>query len=306
MREKGRISMEKVLFIVNPRSGKGTIKNYILDILNIFSRNGMEVTVYITQGRLDACRMAKEQGGNYGLVVCSGGDGTLDEVVTGMMKGGHQAKVGYIPAGSTNDFANSLKLPVRMREAALVVTEGEAKYFDVGAFNENFFVYIAAFGLFTDVAYQTSQEAKNVLGHMAYILEGAKRLFNIKSYHMTVRTKENEFYGDFVYGMVTNSESVGGFRKLTGKDVCLDDGVFEVTLIYQPANVLELQEIITNLLAGQMNSRFIRSFKTNYLEFSAEESVPWTLDGEDGGEHLEVKIANRHQALPVMVKKESK
>lgn len=298
--------MKKILFIVNPKSGKGTIKSHILDILNIFSSKGLETTVYITQGHLDACRVAEEQGGRYDLVVCSGGDGTLDEVVTGLMKAGHETAVGYIPAGSTNDFANSLKLPIRMGEAARVVAEGIPRAFDVGAFNENYFIYIAAFGLFTDVAYQTSQEAKNVLGHMAYLLEGARRIFNIKSYHMTVRTRDREISGDFAYGMVTNSESVGGFRKITGKDVCLDDGIFEVILIYQPANVIEFQEIITSLMSGQLNSRFIETFKTDYLEFISEEEVPWTLDGEDGDAHRQVVITNKRQAIPIMVKKESK
>ena len=156
------------------------------------------------------------------------------------------------------------------------------------------------------MAYQTSQEAKNVLGHMAYLLEGAKRLFNIKSFHMKVRTKEREIEGNFAYGMITNSESVGGFKKITGNDVCLDDGLFEVILIYQPANVIEFQEIITSLMTGQMNSRFIENFKTDELELEGEEEVPWTLDGEDGGVHKKVKIINWKQAIPIMVKKEHK
>ena len=271
--------MKRVLFIVNPRSGKGTIKYHILDILDIFSKKDMDLTVHITQARLDACNIAMEEGGRYDLVVLSGGDGTLDEVVSGLMQGGHDTPIGYIPAGSTNDFASSLKLPSRMGDAAQIAATGTPRRFDVGAFNDRYFIYIAAFGLFTDVAYQTSQEAKNVLGHMAYLLEGAKRLFNIKSFHMKVRTKEREIEGNFAYGMITNSESVGGFKKITGNDVCLDDGLFEVILIYQPANVIEFQEIITSLMTGQMNSRFIENFKTDELELEGEEEVPWTLDG---------------------------
>ena len=298
--------MKRVLFIVNPRSGKGTIKYHILDILDIFSKKDMDLTVHITQARLDACNIAMEEGGRYDLVVLSGGDGTLDEVVSGLMQGGHDTPIGYIPAGSTNDFASSLKLPSRMGDAAQIAATGTPRRFDVGAFNDRYFIYIAAFGLFTDVAYQTSQEAKNVLGHMAYLLEGAKRLFNIKSFHMKVRTKEREIEGNFAYGMITNSESVGGFKKITGNDVCLDDGLFEVILIYQPANVIEFQEIITSLMTGQMNSRFIENFKTDELELEGEEEVPWTLDGEDGGVHKKVKIINWKQAIPHMVKKEHK
>lgn len=298
--------MKKTLFIINPKSGKGTIKYHVLEIMDIFSKSSMDVTVHITQGKLDACRTARERGGEYDLVVCSGGDGTLDEVITGLMEGGHSTTVGYIPAGSTNDYANSLKISSRMEEAAKIVVDGVPRRLDMGSFNENYFIYIAAFGLFTDVAYQTSQEAKNVLGHMAYILEGAKRIFNIKSYRMTVRTRDREISGEFAYGMVTNSDSVGGFKKITGKDVCLDDGIFEVILIYHPANVIELQEIITSLMTGQLNSRFIEKFKTDYLEFMSDEEVPWTLDGEEGGAHNHVRITNQKQALPIMVKKEDK
>ena len=298
--------MKRVLFIVNPRSGKGSIKYHILDILDTFSKKGIDVTVHITQERLDACRTAMEEGGNYDEIVLSGGDGTLGEAVSGLMKGGHDTPVGYIPAGSTNDFASSLKLPVRMGDAAKIAVSGAPRRFDVGAFNDQYFIYIAAFGLFTDVAYQTSQEAKNVLGHMAYLLEGAKRLFNIRSYHMKVRTKEREFEGDFAYGMITNSESVGGFKKITGNDVCLDDGLFEVILIYQPANVIEFQEINTSLMTGQLDSKFIETFKADELELEGTEEVPWTLDGEDGGTHKTVKITNQKQAIPIMIKKERK
>ena len=280
--------MKRVLFIVNPRSGKGSIKYHILDILDTFSKKGIDVTVHITQERLDACRTAMEEGGNYDEIVLSGGDGTLDEVVSGLMKGGHDTPVGYIPAGSTNDFASSLKLPVRMGDAAKIAVSGASRRFDVGAFNDQYFIYIAAFGLFTDVAYQTSQEAKNVLGHMAYLLEGAKRLFNIRSYHMKVRTKEREFEGDFAYGMITNSESVGGFKKITGNDV------------------IEFQEIITSLMTGQLDSKFIETFKADELELEGTEEVPWTLDGEDGGTHKTVKITNQKQAIPIMIKKERK
>lgn len=298
--------MKEALFIVNPKSGKGTVRYNLLELIDILNQNQIDVTVYITQGPKDACRIVEEKGGEYDLLVCSGGDGTLDEVVTGMMKGGHTTPVGYVPAGSTNDFANSLKLPMRSREAVRVAVQGKSYACDVGSFNEDYFVYIAAFGLFTDVSYETKQDMKNLLGHIAYVLEGAKRLFNIKFYHMTMRTREREVEGDFLYGMVTNSESVGGFRKITGKNVCLDDGVFEVTLIRRPSNAIELQEILGNLVTGEMNCKLIETFKSDYVEFISEEVVPWTLDGENGGGHNRVEIVNHRQAIRIMVKKEQK
>ena len=306
IKKKDWVCMKKVLFIVNPKSGKGTIRTQLLDIVDIFNKNQMDVTVYITQGRRDARRIAMESAEDYELVVCSGGDGTLNEVIGGVMEGGYGTPVGYIPAGSTNDFANSLGLPRRAREAARVVAAGTLFNCDMGGFNQSYFIYIAAFGLFTDVAYQTNQDAKNVLGHMAYLFEGAKRLFSVKSYHMLIRTRDHEIEGDFIYGMITNSKSVGGFKKITGKDVFLDDGMFEVTMIHMPFNALELQDILTNLITGELKSSHIETFKSDYVELISKEPVPWTLDGEDGGCHEKVEIMNHQQAIPIVVKKEQK
>lgn len=293
---------EKVLFIINSRSGKGLIRNHVLEIVDIFVKNGMEVTIHTTQKERDACEVTQERAGEFDMVVCSGGDGTLDEVITGMMHRKDRRPVGYIPAGSTNDFANSLKLPKNMEDAARSIALRHPYPCDVGSFNDDYFVYIAAFGIFTDVSYQTRQEMKNLLGHLAYVLEGAKRIFNIKSYHMTVRTQEGETEGDFIYGMVTNSESVGGFRNITGKNVELDDGVFEVTLIRTPKNPIELQEIIAALLLQEMDNKHIYSFKSARVEFESEDEIPWTLDGEFGGDHKKVEIINHERAISIMVK----
>lgn len=293
---------EKVLFIINPRSGKGLIKNHVLSIIDIFIKNNMEVTIHITQKERDACEVTYERAGDFDLIVCSGGDGTLDEVITGMMNRTDRKPVGYIPAGSTNDFANSLKLPRNMETAARCIALRHPYPCDIGSFNNDYFVYIAAFGIFTDVSYQTKQEMKNVLGHLAYVLEGAKRIFNIKSYHLKVRTSWEETEGDFIYGMVTNSESVGGFRNITGKNVELNDGVFEVTLIRTPKNPIELQEIIGALLLQEMDNKLIYSFKAEKVEFEAEQEIPWTLDGEYGGDHKTVEIINHKQAISIMTK----
>ena len=233
----------------------------------------------------------------------AGGDGTLDEIVTGIMEGGHSTPVGYIPAGSTNDFANSLHVSKNMLEAAVDIVEGRAHAFDVGKFNDDFFVYIAAFGLFTDVSYETNQDLKNILGHAAYILEGTQRLFNIRSYNMAVESAECNMEGEFIFGMVSNATSVGGFRKLTGPDVMLDDGVFEVMLVHRPKNILELNEIIASLLGGA-DTKLIESFKTSSLKISCDGPVSWTLDGEFGGEHRDVEITNMKHAVQIMIKED--
>ena len=172
---------------------------------------------------------------------------------------------------------------------------------DAGRFNDDIFVYIAAFGLFTDVSYQTKQSMKNVLGHLAYVLEGAKRLFNIPSYKVKVTHDDEVIEDEFVYGMVTNSRSVGGFRNLVGKQVGFDDGVFEVTLIKTPKNPIELQEIIAALMIQQMDSKYMYTFKSGRIMFESIEEIPWTLDGEFGGEHDEVVIENLNKELQIMV-----
>lgn len=237
-----------MLFIYNPKAGKAQIKSNLLDIIDTFVKAGYEVTAYPTQGPGDAVRAVKERKDGYDIVVCSGGDGTLDEVVTGMMQCEEKLPIGYVPAGSTNDFANSLGIPRSMVKAADAVVNGQSFACDIGAFNDDTFIYVAAFGLFTDVSYETRQDIKNMLGHTAYLLEGMKRLSSIKSYAMKICYDDVCLEGEYIYGMITNSNSVGGFKGITGKNVELNDGLFEVTLVKKPANLLEMNNIITALV----------------------------------------------------------
>ena len=294
--------MEKLLFVYNPCSGKGQIRGSLSQVIEILSKKGYDVTVYPTKREMDGCETVEKRAKEFDLIVCSGGDGTLDEVVTGLLRSGQKRVLGYIPAGSTNDFANSLFMPKNMVKAAEMITKEELYHCDIGRFNQQTFAYVAAFGLFTDVSYETDQDLKNVLGHVAYILEGVKRLFDIKSYHMKVTSDELEVEDDFIVGMVTNSRSVGGFKNLTGKNVDMNDGLFEVTLIVNPKNPLELQEIITALVMAEDNTDLVYSFKTRKLTIEAEEEVPWTLDGEFGGDHRIIEIENRHKALNLYLK----
>ena len=296
--------MKKMLFIYNPNSGMGLLKPKLSDVLDIFVKGGYEVTVYPTQKYHDAVRKMGEYEDQYDLVACSGGDGTLDEVVTGMMKREDKVPIGYIPAGTTNDFASSLHISKNMLEAADTVVNGVPFACDVGEFNEDYFVYIAAFGLFTDVSYETKQSMKNVLGHLAYILEGTKRIFNIPSYRIKVTHDGETIEDEFIYGMVTNSRSVGGFKGITGKNVVFDDGKFEVTLFKTPRNPMELNEILGALALRKINPKRMYSFKTNEVHFETEEEIPWTLDGEFGGVHEEVVVKDCQKALEIMVKPE--
>ena len=299
--------MKRLLFIYNPRAGKGLLKPQLSDIIDIFVKAEYEVVVYPTQAYRDAYKKVQEYDAKqYDLVVCSGGDGTIDEVVTGMMQRETRTPVGYIPTGTTNDFANSLHIPKGLLKAADNAVNGVVFPCDVGRFNDDIFVYVAAFGIFTDVSYETKQEVKNILGHLAYVLEGARSIFNVPSYHVRVTHDDEVIEDEFMLGMVTNSRSVGGFQGIIGKDVIFDDGEFEVTLIRTPKNPLELNDIIAALLFRQNESKQIYSFRTGEICFESLEEIPWTLDGEFGGEHDVVSILNRRRGLQIMVKEEVK
>ena len=293
--------MKKLLFVYNPNAGKGLLRPRLADVLDIFVKAEYELTVYPTQSYRDAYHKIVHMEDGYDLVVCSGGDGTLDEVVTGMMQRSNKIPIGYIPAGTTNDFASSLHISRDILSAANTSVHGIPFACDVGSFNNDVFVYVAAFGLFTDVSYQTNQTLKNMLGHAAYVLEGVKRLSNIPSYKIKVTHDGEVLEDEFMIGMVTNSKSVAGFRGIVGKKVLFDDGEFEVTLIKKPKNPLELQAIITALLVENFDTEYMYTFRTGNIIFESKEEIPWTLDGEFGGQHDVVEIKNKKQALQIMI-----
>lgn len=295
------MSKKDMLFMYNPKAGKAQIRNHLVDILDVFVKEGYEVTVYPTQARGDAIKKTRRKKDKYDIVVCSGGDGTLDEVFTGMMQCKKKVPIGYIPAGSTNDFAVSLNLSKNMVQAAEDIVTGENFPVDVGMFNDDVFVYIAAFGLFTEVTYETDQQIKNVLGHMAYLLEGMKRLATIKTYKLKVTVGEKVIEDEFLFGMITNSHSVGGFQKITGNNVELNDGEFEVTLIKRPMNPIELNRVMAALVDRDIDTECMYCFKASEVRIESEEEVAWTLDGEFGGSHKEVTVKNLHKSLEIRV-----
>lgn len=296
--------MKRALFIYNPNSGKGLLKPKLADIIDIMVKAGYEVVVYPTQCYRDAYHKVATFTESYDRVICSGGDGTLDEVVTGMMEREQKIPIGYIPTGTMNDFASSMYIPKNLLLAAEVAVGGSEFAFDIGKFNEGVFVYVAAFGIFTDVSYETKQELKNIFGQLAYVLEGVTKLFDIPSFKMKITYGDQVIEDEFILGMVTNSRSVGGMRNLIKGKVVFDDGEFEVTLIKTPKNPIALQEIIAALTIGQFDTKYMYSFKTDHITFEAQEEVPWTLDGEYGGGHRMVDIRNHQKALTIVVPEE--
>ncbi len=293
--------MKRLLFIYNPFAGKGMIRNNLSHILEEFSGKGYEVVVHPTIGAKDATRTVEECGDSFDLIVCSGGDGTLEEVVSGMQIGHFTRPLGYIPAGSTNDYAHSLGIPKQMRNAARSIMEGSVFYCDLGKMNDSYFVYVAAFGAFVNVSYDTPQDMKNVFGHLAYLVRGAQSLPSLKSYHLHFESRECSGTGEFILGMITNSNSVGGFEGITGHDVTLNDGVFEVTLINMPPLLaVEWPGILAALMNGGEN-KYLTTFKTSKLELWFDSAVSWTRDGEYGGDHSHLVIENLPKALPIII-----
>lgn len=291
-----------LFFVFNPKAGKEKVKGKLGDVIELFSVAGHKITVAATTKRGDATELVRDLPEGYDRVICSGGDGTLDEVVTGMLLRKTRMPIGYIPAGSTNDFANSLGISSNIMEAAKASISDTLVKCDVGMFDAAPFVYVAAFGAFTEVSYSTPQDLKNVLGHTAYVISALKSLNEIRPYHMKIKTSNMIIEDDFIYGMITNSDSVGGIKNITGENVDLSDGLFEVTLIRLPKGPVELNEVIAALMNRNVTARDLFSFKTEEIHFESNEEVPWTLDGEFGGNKKEVLVKNFCKELEIAVK----
>lgn len=289
--------MKKLLFVYNPHAGKGQIKNNLCEIVDIFTKGGYEVTAYPTQAPRDGYRKITEDGDNYDLICTSGGDGTLSEAVKALMTFDYKIPLGYIPAGSTNDVAQSLGIPTKMAYCAKSIMEGVDFDYDIGEFNGENFVYVAGFGAFTDVSYETPQYIKNILGHAAYVAEGLKRINKIQGYEMAVEHDGEVISGNFILGLISNSLSIAGMKKLVADGVCFDDGLFEVCLVKTPKNILELNSLLTEAALNKLTNKNFVTFKTSSLKITSKDSIAWTLDGEAGGNHTEVEIKNIKQAV---------
>lgn len=298
---------KRLLFVFNPKAGKGQVKENLCDLIDIFTKYDYEVTAYPTQAPMDGYEKVKNNAEQYDLIVASGGDGTLSEVVKALMEQENKIPLGYIPAGSTNDFASSMGISKKMTEAAESIMNGVKFQCDIGEFNGENFVYVAAFGAFTDVSYETPQNKKNAFGHMAYVMEAIKRLPKISGNQMIVEHDGEIIEGSFILGLITNTESVGGMKKLISDGVCYDDGFYEVTLVKTPSNPIALQKTITDTLFNKLtNEKCFITFRTSRVTFKSEDEIAWTLDGEAGGSHKEVEIINHKQALCIIISPDDK
>lgn len=293
--------MKKLFFVMNPYAGQRKANRYLASIIDIFNRAGYTVTVHITAGPGDATQVVERMAPQMDLVVCCGGDGTFNETVAGVLKSGVQVSVGYIPAGSTNDFASSLQLSGNILQAARDIVEGEPEWFDLGSFGGRYFSYVASFGAFTKASYTTPQSVKNALGHMAYVLSGIQEISQLRSYHLRFQLPSGRVLeDDFLFGAVSNSTSVGGILTLAPDKVDMRDGKFELLLIRSPRELFELTECIIALQRQTYNCSMITFLSTPSVTITAPEDMDWTLDGEREPGRASIEAKNLHHAVRIL------
>ena len=296
--------MKKMLFVMNPCAGVRRTNRYLPEIISLFNAGGYEVTTYMTAGPGNGTRIVQQRAADFDLVVCAGGDGTLNEVITGLLRSGADRPIGYIPAGSTNDFAASLKLPGNVLQAAQAILDGESVEYDVGQFGDRYFSYVASFGAFTRAAYATPQNVKNSLGHLAYILEGIQEIPQIHRTHVRIDADGQTIEDDFIFGAISNSTSVGGVLTLSPDQVDMADGKFELLLVRVPKDAMELHECIVALRDQKFDCSVITFRSVSDLTVYPDPEMPWTLDGEKEEGHDVIRITNLHRAIRLIQKKE--
>lgn len=292
--------MKKMLFVMNPYAGKRRANRYTADIIGIFNRAGYEVLTYMTACQGDAAGITQRYAPEMDLVVCAGGDGTLNETICGIKRADADIPIGYIPCGSTNDFATSLKLSSNILQAAKDIVEGEPTLLDIGMFGDRVFSYVASFGAFTKASYSAPQNMKNALGHMAYILEGLKDPFQIKPEHIRIEMEDRIIEGDYLFGAISNSTSLAGILTLDPKQVDMADGKFELLLIRAPRDAVELADCINAVQSKRYNCAMIDFLSVSALTVHADSGMPWTLDGEKEDGHETVQVRNMHHAIRLM------
>lgn len=295
--------MKKMLFVLNPYSGMRRGSRHLADVISLFNRADYEVITHITGGPKDATHVVQQRAKDVDLVVCCGGDGTFNETVSGLLLSGADVPLGYIPAGSTNDFASSLKIPTNIMQAARDIVEGEPVAYDVGKFGDRYFSYVASFGAFTRTSYSTPQSIKNALGHTAYVLEGIQELSQIRKERLRFEIDGRVIEDNFLFGAISNSTSVGGILNLDPKVVDMADGKLEILLLRAPVDVLEIPECIRAVKSQRYNCSMITFLSAEKIRVFADPAMPWTLDGEREEGHAQVDVENIHLAIKMMQRK---
>lgn len=296
--------MKKMLFVMNPYAGMRKANRYLADIIALFNRADYDVTTYMTAGPGDAVGVVEEKAPEVDIVVCCGGDGTFNETISGILRSGVDVPVGYIPAGSTNDFAASLKLSSDIMQAAGDIVAGEPQRYDVGRFGNRYFSYVASFGAFTRASYSTPQSVKNALGHTAYLLEGIQELSQIRKEHVRLEIDGQVVEDDFLFGAISNSTSVGGILTLDPRKVDMRDGKFEILLVRSPVDLSEISECIRAVQKQEYNCSMITFCSAEKVMVYAKADMAWTLDGEKEEGHEMVEVENLHHAVQIILRED--
>ncbi len=292
---------KRILLIINPVAGKMKSKTALFDIVQTLCKLGCSPTVEVTNRRGDAMAIAEREAGNYDIIACCGGDGTLNEVINGVVSSGKDACIGYIPAGTTNDFASSIGIPTTVKKAAELIATGEAHKIDIGMCRDRYFSYVASFGAFTAASYGASQTAKNVFGHFAYVLDGVKELTQIKSIDLKFEIDGEKFAGRYCFGAITNSTSVAGIVKLKSDLVDMSDGLFEVVMVKMPRNIGDMNSIVSAVTTSNFEDcRMIDYFRTDSIRITFPDDMSLTLDGEYYKCGGDVTIRNLKQKITII------
>lgn len=295
--------MKKLLLLANFHSGKGIIKLNIADMIDYYNSKGFEVTVYSSQYVGHITDIVEKYGSLYDNIVCCGGDGTLNEAVNGLMSLNKRPLLGYIPSGSTNDFANSIGISTIIEESYKTAINGQHFSIDIGKINDKYFSYVAGFGLFTNISYETPQTIKNILGYQAYLLTALKEITNMKTYPMKITYDNGVIEDDIMIGLVSNSNSIAGMKKLFENYADLSDGLFEVLLVKDPKNISLLKNIVSCVVEKNFDNDMFYSFKTSKIKFESTEFIKWTVDGEYGGDFNSTEINVINNSIDILIEK---
>lgn len=293
------MNRKKVLVLINPNSGKKNSKESVLDALNVFSANNYQMEIYLSQKPMDVTHYIEENGKRFDMVAVFGGDGTLNEATNGLMKLKHKPVISYFPTGTMNDFGTNFGLTNDMKQCATVACAGYIESFDVGKINSRYFNYVAGFGAFCNVSYETKQELKKQIGNLAYIIKALHEIPNLHPYHVKMNLDGKVFEKDLMFGLIINGNRVAGFEMVEQADNTFKDGLFDIILVEHTPNPLELYNYPLGVLHPELNMKYVERYQAKSIIIESQEKLAWTLDGEEGEETLVARVENISQALQI-------
>ncbi len=287
----------KLLMLINARSGMKNSKANLLSVIDIFCRNGYDVSVYVTQKHNDAYEYLMKNRIRYDIVCVFGGDGTMNEVSNALMAKEYKPLLGYFPSGTMNDFGSNFDLGSDMTVIAERICEGNVREFDVGKFNDRYFNYVAAFGAMCDVPFTTKRDAKELLGNIAYILEGISKLPEVKSHKISYTIANRTYKKDVLFGLIYSGNRVAGMELEDKKRSAIDDGYFNVLIVEYVPTIFNAPDLLSTIL---QQDRFIHRYRTKKILLEFDDDLIFTLDGEEAKVKNKAEITITNKALRIL------